>query len=98
MLRSQGSFGVFGHIPAPKNSSERRRRTHEGTWTKLEEAIPKTEEKWQVARRRHHFHSAELMIRTLSRPLDPSEKDTLYAAVFQASRLVESYLAGNKSK
>lgn len=90
--------GFFGQIPPPTNPPERRRRTHEATWTRLDETIPKTDEEWRVARHRHHFDTPELIIRTLTRLLDPSEKESLYTIVFLASCLVESYATRNKAK
>ncbi|KAJ4309520.1 hypothetical protein N0V84_011455 [Fusarium piperis] len=90
---STGSFGTYQYsMPVPE--PRQRQRTHEPTWNKLTENVPKTEADWQAARRRHDFDSAERIPDTLARLLDPLEKSNLHKIIFLAGCNVDSYRAG----
>ncbi|QGI87164.1 hypothetical protein CEK25_002120 [Fusarium fujikuroi] len=77
---SAGSFSQFRfETRAP------RQRTHEATWKKLAETVPRTEDEWRLARQ-HVFSTAEEMSNTLTELLMPSKKTYLYEIIFLASR------------
>ncbi|EWY99455.1 hypothetical protein FOYG_03499 [Fusarium oxysporum NRRL 32931] len=77
---SAGSFSQFRfETRAP------RQRTHETTWKKLAETVPRTEDEWRLARQ-HVFSTAEEMSNTLTELLNPAKKTYLYEIIFLASR------------
>ncbi|KAF4495616.1 hypothetical protein FAGAP_8246 [Fusarium agapanthi] len=77
---SAGSFSQFRFETRPP-----RQRTHEATWKKLAETVPRTEDDWRLARQ-HVFSTAEEMSNTLTELLNPSKKTYIYEIIFLASR------------
>ncbi|SCV61177.1 uncharacterized protein FFFS_15746 [Fusarium fujikuroi] len=73
-----------------------RQRTHESTWVKLVEAVPKDEEDWRLARQSHAFSNPEEMVKTLEDLLDGRKKSQLYKIVYLASRY--AILNGDSSR
>ncbi|EXL67697.1 hypothetical protein FOPG_16191 [Fusarium oxysporum f. sp. conglutinans race 2 54008] len=84
---SVGSFSKFDPKLAPGHDRARQ-RTHEATWVKLAEAVPKDEEDWRLARHKHAFSTPADMVKTLEDLLDGEKKSQLYKTVYLASRYV----------
>ncbi|KAF5723169.1 hypothetical protein FMUND_2103 [Fusarium mundagurra] len=84
---SVGSFSKFDSKLAPGHDRARQ-RTHEATWVKLAEAVPKNEEDWRLARQKHAFSTPAEMVKTLEDLLDGKKKSQLYKTVYLASRYV----------
>ncbi|SCV61333.1 uncharacterized protein FFFS_15902 [Fusarium fujikuroi] len=82
---SVGSFSKFDPKLAPGHNRARQ-RTHESTWVKLVEAVPKDEEDWRLARQSHAFSNPKEMVKTLEDLLDGKKKSQLYKIVYLASR------------
>lgn len=80
-----GSFSKFDPKLAPGHDRARQ-RTHESTWVKLVEAVPKDEEDWRLARQSNAFSNPEEMVKTLEDLLDGRKKSQLYMIVYLASR------------
>ncbi|EXL67497.1 hypothetical protein FOPG_16391 [Fusarium oxysporum f. sp. conglutinans race 2 54008] len=77
---SVGSFSQFRF-----ETRTPRQRTHEATWKRLAETVPRTEDEWRLARQ-HVFSTAEEMSNTLTELLNPAKKTYLYEIIFLASR------------
>ncbi|KAG7403862.1 hypothetical protein Forpe1208_v016344 [Fusarium oxysporum f. sp. rapae] len=89
---SLGRFDSKQHLPRDRV----RQRTHESTWTKLAETVPKNEEGWRIARQQHAFSTPEDMLNTLEELLDGRKKSHLYVIVYLASRY--TILCGDSSQ
>ncbi|TXB98016.1 hypothetical protein FocTR4_00017169 [Fusarium oxysporum f. sp. cubense] len=92
---SVGSFSKFDPKLAPGHDRARQ-RTHEATWVKLAEAVPKDEEDWRLARHSHAFSNPVEMVKTLEDLLDGRKKSQLYKTVYLASRY--AILRGDSSQ
>ncbi|RYC79588.1 hypothetical protein BFJ63_vAg17526 [Fusarium oxysporum f. sp. narcissi] len=84
---SVGSFSKFDPKLAP-GRDRARQRTHEATWAKLAEAVPKNEEDWRLARQKHAFSTPAEMVKTLEDLLHGKKKSQLYKTIYLASRYV----------
>ncbi|KAF5230012.1 hypothetical protein FANTH_14011 [Fusarium anthophilum] len=92
---SVGSFVQFDS-KLPPSHDRVRQHTHESTWVKLAEAVPKDEEGWRLARQKHAFSAAAEMVKTLEDLLDGKKKSQLYKTVYLASRY--AILRGDSSQ
>ncbi|RMJ03462.1 hypothetical protein CDV36_015015 [Fusarium kuroshium] len=92
------SAGLFGQLrPVRPPPPVRPPRTHEASWKRLGEAIPRTEQEWQDARRKHGFDTPHAMAVTLAKLFDSTDdENTIYKIIFLAACHVESY--GNWAK
>ncbi|KAL2689377.1 hypothetical protein Neosp_003430 [[Neocosmospora] mangrovei] len=89
--------GLVGTLRFSAPEPKPRQRTHESTWDKLTQSVPKTEDDWQAVRRRHDFDSAERIPDTLARLLDPLEASNLHKIVFLAGCNVDLYQARDRA-
>ncbi|KAI8710301.1 hypothetical protein NCS52_01587800 [Fusarium sp. LHS14.1] len=86
------SAGLFGQLRPVRPPPPTRHRTHEATWKRLGETIPRTEQEWQAARRRHGFDTPQAMAVTLVKLLDPTDdENSIYKIIFLAACHAESY-------